>query len=433
MEKTKDINSDELENSGAESLQGKVAKTEKLSRVNVAQLITHGINNIISVFVTTFLISYIYSISNNYMLNIGIFYVANYFTMGVAYILISKVIDRTNRVVFYRIALILRAIFILMIIFVGGKLANLVALAGLINGFSDAFYYASFNVMKNELVSRNSIKTYTAFQTGIENFIKFVMPIILGKIIDSQSFKSSAIIVAVVVFIQITVSFAIKSKRPENSSFELFDFFKQIKSMGEKKSLVVDGITVGAIYGLSNCSTAANTIFIMLVYNSNFSLGILNGVFSLLALIFLIFISKFTKPGKRNLLFISCGILPLLSAIFLSIFANKVVIIIFTLILIVCSMSYIQPFDLCRNVVMKKLNMYDSIAEFQGCIEFTMEMSRVFSFGLMAIFGVVGACFGNDGLILACKIFVVMSSAFLLILNLFLMFYEKKLVKNQIL
>ena len=53
--------------------QGEVKHRSKLNSTSYSLLTTHGCNEIVSVFVSTFLISYIYSISTNYLFNIGLF------------------------------------------------------------------------------------------------------------------------------------------------------------------------------------------------------------------------------------------------------------------------------------------------------------------------------------------------------------------------
>ena len=408
-------------------------KKKKLSGTNAAQLVSHGINNVISVFVSTFLVSYIYSISENYLANIGLFYVFNYLTMAVVYLAVSAVIDRTNRVLFYRIAMMIRASFIIMVIFVGKQLAGLVILAGVLHGFSEACYWTSYNIMKNELVRKSSVKLYSTLQTIIERTVYIIIPITLGKIIDAESFKLSAIIVAVLVAIEFISSFFIKSHRPENSKFDLKGFFNDVKNLGEKGKLVKQGLLTSFLYGFYNSISIVNTVLIMLAYNSNFSLGILTGVFSAMAIIYLIIISKCTKPGKRNTMFIVSAILPLITAIMLAIDINKWFIALFTMVYTVCHMSFVQPFDVGRNVVIKKLNMYDNIAEFQALVEFVMEMGRVISFGLMVIFGAVGLHYGTDGLVLATKIYSVLAVAMLIAINIAVMSFEKNLCKYEML
>lgn len=413
--------------------QVEVKPKRKLSGTNIAQQISHGINNVISVFVSTFLVSYIYSISENYLQNIGLFYVFNYLVMAIVYLAVSAIIDRTNRVLFYRFAMIIRAGFIIMVIFVGKQLAGLVILAGALHGFSEACYWTSYNIMKNELVRKSSFKLYSTLQTVIERSIYIIIPITLGKIIDAESFKLSAIIVAVLVAVEFISSLFIKSHRPENSSFDLKGFFRDTKNLGEKGKLIKHGILTSFLYGFYNSISIVNTVLIMLAYNSNFSLGLLTGVFSAMAIIFLVLYSKFTKPGKRTAMYITCGILPLIAAIMLAIDINKWFIALFTMVYTVCHMSFVQPFDVCRNVLLKKLGMYDSIAEFQACVEFVMEMGRVVSFTLMIVFGAVGLHYGVDGLITATKIYTVLNVAMLIVINISVMIFEKKLCKYEML
>ena len=224
----------------------------KLKSMNVAMLVTHGLNNVVSVFVSTFLISYIYSISNNYILNIGLFYCFNYFSMFVFYYLVSKVIDRTDRVTFYRIAILVKGIFILCVVFLGRNLAKYVVLAGFLHGLSEACYWASYNLMKNELVSKHAVGKYSLFQQIDEKVVNIIIPLILGKIIDGESFKICAIIVLCLVVIQLCCSVLIKSKRPENSSFSFKDFVDSSKKLDKRQQkLIIWSIIIGAFYGFA--------------------------------------------------------------------------------------------------------------------------------------------------------------------------------------
>ena len=63
---------------------------KKLTSTTDALLSTHGFNYVVSVFVSTFLISYIYKISDNYVLNIGLFYCFNYLSMGIFSYIVSR-------------------------------------------------------------------------------------------------------------------------------------------------------------------------------------------------------------------------------------------------------------------------------------------------------------------------------------------------------
>lgn len=406
-------------------------KTEKkhLSKTVDALLVSHGLNNAISVFVTTFLISYIYSISDNYIVGIGLFYTCTYIVMAIFYYLISKVIDKTNRVTFYRIAIIIRAVFILAVVFAGKDLAKYVALAGVLYGFSEACYWTSYNIMKNELVSKSLMNRYATIQEANEKLINVVVPLILGRLIDSQSFKISAILVLCLAIIQIVASIFIKSHRPENSSFDYRDYVNKVNSLGEKKKLVTWCVLLGGIYGAVSVISPLNTIFIMLTFNSNFSLGIITSVFAAISVVYLLFLNKFTKTGKRSYLFWLSAILPVVATMVLIFIPNKATLIIFNLIFVVCTVTHTFAFDVSRNVVLKKLEMYDSIAEFQASIEIAMELTRTAVFLLMTIAGLIGASFGIAGLEITAKILLGISIFFMMFMNLCLVKYEKNLAK----
>ncbi len=400
-------------------------KKHKLHLTNYAMLTSHGINLIVSVFVSTFLVSYIYSISENYVLSIGLFYCFNYLCMGISYFLISLVLDKTNRVSCYRIAIVIRTIFIVCVIFLGKKLAELVILAGLLHGFSEACYWSSYNLMKNELVSKHVVSTYSTLQIVVDKSVNIIIPIILGKIIDADSFKASAIIVLCFAIIEMVASFLIKSNRPENSSFDMKTFFANIKNLGEKKGLVLDIIILGAVYGLTTIISPLNTILIMLTFNSNFSLGLITSLFSVCAMLFLFAIKKFTKTGKRQVLFGLVSILIMASAIVVILFTNKTTIVIYSLIYNVCSVLFAFAYDVHRNTILKKLSMYDDIAEFQASIEIAMELFRAMSFLIM----ILCAIFAGENLVLLTKILLIVFMCSLPIINIGLLFYEKKLKK----
>ena len=275
-----------------------VKQKRKLNSSSYALLATHGFNYVVSIFVSTFLISYIYKISDNYVLNIGLFYCFNYITMGIFSYIVSSIIDKTNRVVCYRVAIIVRALFILAVVFLGEKLAGLVIVAGILHGFSEAWYWCSFNVMKNELVPNSCMKRYATLQIIEHKGVNFIVPIILGLIIDADSFKTSAIIILIMATIQIILSFFIKSRKPENSKFDMKSFFQRIKSSENNKKLFRICFIATLLYGTTSLISPVNTIIVMLTFNSNFSLGLLTGVFSAISIVMLIIAKKLSKTKK---------------------------------------------------------------------------------------------------------------------------------------
>ena len=400
---------------------------QKLEPKNKAMLATHTLNNTISIFVTTFLISYIYSISTNYVINIGLFYACNYFSMMVFYFLISTIIDKTDRVTFYRLAILVRAVFIICVVYWGAKLAEFVVLAGILHGFSEACYWCSYNLMKNELVPKRAISRYSGLQFIICEITNITVPIILGGIIDSSKFSTCAYIVVAIGVLELFLSIFIKSKRPENSGFNLRGFIKDVKDKGYEGKLVLWIVVIGGFYGFTNVLTTLKTIIIMFEFGSDFSLGIITSIVAVVTLLVIIFIKKFTKTGNRAVLFWISALLPIPATFLLVFNVCKTTIIIYSFINAICMVIHALSYDVIRNIILKKLKLFDDIAEFQCSIECYMEMSRVLVFTIMIIFGIVGAYFG--ALFTALKIFMCVAIFAIPLVDLSLMVLEKKLKK----
>ena len=105
----------------------------------------------------------------------------------------------------------------------------------------------------------------------------------------------------------------------------------------------------------------------------------------------------------------------------------------FNFVYIASGTFYSYYYDLYRNVILKQLNMYDDIAEYQGTIEILLEISRVVGFALMILTGVIGAQFGADGLVLALKVYFMFIIVLYALVSLALCKFEKKLIDYDVL
>lgn len=402
---------------------------ERFNGSNYALLTSHCLYNAINLFVNTFLVSHIYSLSNNYVIDIGLFYLGSYFVMAFTYLFASMLIEKTNRVTFYRIANLIKSIFIISVVFLGNKLATMSILAGVLNGFAEGMYWTSYNIMKNELIPNAKMKTYSTIQLIDERVVNLVVPLILGKIIDADSFKLSAIIVAVMTVVQFFVSLFIKSKRPAGSKFDLKGFVGRIKSLGEKGKLVTNNIVNAGIYGTLEILGPINTIIIMIGYDSNFSLGIFTSISSVLAMFYLLWLSNMTKPGKRNAYYVISSILPFIFALIMVLHLNKVTIILFSFSYTICNMFRSHVYDVFRNRLLKRLELYEDIPEYQCAVEFFMEIGRSFVFVLMIVAGALGSIWGTEGILTSLKIMLILGTVLFAFLNVKLHSYEKKVLE----
>ena len=169
-----------------------MAKT-KLDRNQNSLLIVHMIRMVLELFTSTFLTSHIISLDPDNIFGTGLFNVAILFiSQYVAYIIVytinSYFVDKSNRVTFLRIGIFVNACFLIAIVLWGEVISHWIIFAGAICGISNAFYYSSFNVMKNEVVHRNTLKHFTILTTVITNIINVIVPVVLGLLIDISSY-----------------------------------------------------------------------------------------------------------------------------------------------------------------------------------------------------------------------------------------------------
>ena len=246
------------------------------TKPRTCMLACHMIATIVNLFVNTFLVAYIYDKNASvydYIFNVSIYNISAYAAMAIFYIPLSYIVDKTNRVGMFRVGLIMRSALVILVIFCGEKIAKLTWLAGIVNGASDATYFASYNVLKQEMVSRKKMSNYSSTTYIISKLIEVVCPIALGALIDVSTFSSVAFIVLIICAAQVGISFGIKSEKPINSCFNLRSYFKKIKQNNEVFSKLKIIYLICAIYGSSALVTMLINICIMIEYGSSFSLG----------------------------------------------------------------------------------------------------------------------------------------------------------------
>jgi len=367
---------------------------DKMSLSTWSMQITSSINNIISLFVTTFLVSFITQTNSDRPLGetlvaIGLFYVTLYFVQAFAYFILGYLVDKTNRIWFYRVGIIIKGAFIVLIIFLGENLAKMSALAGAVCGIAESCYWASYNVMKCEIIPRRHADTFIALNTLFNKVINIVFPILIGFLIDVSTFMSVAIYVLMIVLIQFTFSFFIKSQKPENSSFKFFAYVKKLKTKSEDVKRIRRFYPIALAYGLTTICTSLASLLAIYTFKTNLNLGLFTAGFSIISVISLLLFKRYSKLGQRKILYIILGALPFLGAISVTIKVAKWSYILFYLTETVALTVLAYALDVQRTIILKKTGHYEDIAEHQALTEFVFSTSRCFSFALMVVLGLV--------------------------------------------
>ncbi len=368
----------------------KTSKKDTCSTVCLS--VCHLMFSAINIFLSTFLIAHIYSLTNDlysYVLNVGFFQLSTYVCMFIAYYLISFLVDKTNRIWIYRIGNFIVAGLVVVTIFYGKDLAKIVFLAGLLNGLAHAVYYASYNVLKQEMVSRKSMNKFVFAIMILHKLVSVVCPILLGALIEVSTFSMVAIYVLVLSVIQTIISFFIKAKKPEESNFNVKKYLKKLKEDPKKYKKVISIYLICIPYGLATITTALLNVNIMMFLGSNFSLGLLTSVFAILSCVVLILLNKFSKAGKRAWIYICIALMQIVGTLIFAIMPNMVTLILFNIGLAVCDAIIVTVVDLYRNKNLKECGLYDDIAEHQCVVESIFQIVRILSFSLLIVLGLI--------------------------------------------
>lgn len=398
-------------------------KTSKKDNLSSSCLMAcHKIYAVVDLFLSTFLVAYIYDFSDDihkYIFNVTVYLIATYASLTILYFFMGYLLEKTNRVVIYRCGLIARAGLVMFAIFFGQDLARLIVLAGVLNGVSQAIYYSGYDTMQHEMVSRKSIKNFVLIDQALGKVVDVVVPVVLGALIEVSTYAQASIYVFVVCVIQIVLSFFIRSKRPENSKFTLRRYFGELNKKPKIKRKLNWIYIMSFIYGLTTIVPTLVNICIMIEMGSSFSLGIIVSICAVISILFLILFRRYTKIGKRELVLCIIAFVPLLSTILFVFLPSVTTIYIYNTCVVSCKIIYQYLYSAQRFSILKEEGLYEFIAEHHALCVIYMGIGRVLTLILMFLFNL-------DISLIGFKVFLcIMSSTFTIIMIALLLFERR--------
>ena len=374
---------------------------QKLNKNQNCLLAVHMIRIMLELFTSTFLTSHIISLNPDNIFGSGLFNVAILFiSQYIAYIIIYSInsyfVDKSNRVNFLRIGIFVNACFLIAIVLWGEIIANWIVLAGAICGISNAFYYSSFNVMKNELVNRIYMKKFSILTTVITNLINVVIPTVLGLLIDISSYSTIAIYVIIIIVIQFVISLFIKYKKPEGSKLEVKEYLKYLKNTPEDRKKIKYTYYNALLAGIKTTYKIVIIILTIFAFKTNLSLGILSSIFSLITIGLLMLYRRAEDKPKTNklLIYLTVGTLPLICTIIFMIWTNKATFIILNCFLTIAIYFSDYYGDAERDAIIKNLGKFDFIAEHNlvhDVMKYIVSIMVYVAFIIVASFGSITA------------------------------------------
>lgn len=362
---------------------------QQISRNTKLLLIINTIRKIIDIFLGPFLTAYLFRIAVENIKIISIFNIFSYIVIAVIALIIGRILKNNYEMQIFRIGMISKFIQLVILILLGDNVVNYIWILAVIAGFSMETWSFPLNLFSSKLISNNEKKNFVVYKTVLTNLSKVLIPFLLGSIISMKSFETTAIIILILSFIQILLSFKLKFIRTnsENKKLNLIKEINLIKTNKKVKRYFMMKFFKGMAY--EGALDTAVTLLIIISFNSDFSLGIITSIISLLAMISSYIYKKVKNQDKMNILIIISCIIILLSSIILVFITNQYTIIGYNLIFA----FFLQFIMVAEEVQTLKFTNSDIIndsnrVETYVLLEVFLNAGRIISYILLLIVGI---------------------------------------------
>ena len=353
-------------------------------------LVINTLRKIIDIFLGPFLTAYLFKVAIDNIQVISIYNIFSYIVIAIASLIVGKILKNKYEMQIFRIGMISKFIQLAILIILGDNVVNYIWILAIIAGFSTETWSFPLNLFSSKLVLNDEKKTFVVYKTILNNLVKVLIPFLLGSIISMKSFKTTAIIILILSFIQIFLSFKMKVKKENNNKNNKLNLIEEVNHIKSNKKLQ-RFYTIKFFKGMAyeGALDTAVTLLIIMSFNSEFSLGVITSVISLLAMLSSYLYKKVKNQDKINLLITISSIIILISSIILVFITNQYTIIGYNLIFafflqFIMVAEEVQTLKFTNSDVINDLNRVETYV----FLEMFLNTGRIISYILLYIVGI---------------------------------------------
>ena len=284
------------------------------------------INNILYMFLNTFMVAYFITLTNYDYRLISIYYALSFVGILLTFLVCAKTIKNKSQLGIFRSGILLYCVYILIVALLKEKIVTYYALLGFFYGIVQGLFWVAGHTLINEYTS-NVENSFISIKSILSKTLKIFFPLIFGVSIELTSFSYIAKIVLILSLIQFSFSLLIRDKEKINKKeYNLKEFIRYIKDNKKFKIVYKISMCDGIVHYLLETLI---TILIVMTFKTTISLGILTTVFSICSMVS-VYIFQYKFKSNKNVLKTSC-IFMIISVILLLFNINKISIIIYNL------------------------------------------------------------------------------------------------------
>lgn len=346
---------------------------------------------IMIIFTGPFLTAYFIQKSAESISDLSIYYIFCYIILAIGSFVVASIVKNKFRIGMFRVGVIINFFYIMTIIVLKEKIIDNLWLISILYGLSASAYFFPYNLFVINKVDNSERTKFTVRLIIVESLVEVLCPILLGSIITVTNYELTAIIVLVISFIQIILSFQLTSeKENELLKFNARDTWNKLKKNKQIQKMSI----VEFFVGMNTSDGALKILMTILIFNSfktDMNLGIITSIISILAIIVLQIYEKVYKNRNDSKLLAISSILPVISVLVLLVWRNNITVIIYNIVFVI----FTKILSVARQVRLYNLADSDIVdknsqCEFFAVREVILNLGRITGYTLLLIAGLTG-------------------------------------------
>ncbi|MEI3434514.1 MAG: MFS transporter [Clostridia bacterium] len=387
-------------------------KEEKLSKSAIGIMGSLLINNVLYMFVNTFMVAYFITLTNYDYKQISIYYALSFIAILLTFLTFGRIIKNKNQVWVFRSGIIAYCLYILMLAFLKEKIVTYFAPLGFFYGIVQGLIWVAAHTLVNEHTQNNTNK-FISFKSIISKILKIFFPIVFGVSIELTSFSYVSKIVILLSITQFIFSLFIEDKaKTYNKKYNLKEYINLVKNNDKFKT----------VYKLCICDGIVNylletliVILTVMTFKTTISLGVITTITAICSILS-VYIFQYKLKSNWKILKI-CNIMMISSVLLLLINISKPTIIIYNICTAIFLVILSNTGDTKRYEIVSEneIVVKDYIVEHQVVCEAILNITRIIAYILLFVISL----FNN----------IVLFKILLLLVTIVILIYSKLLIK----
>lgn len=333
----------------------------------------------------TFVNVYLWKQAGDYI-TIAVYNLGIYLFQPITFIIAGKTAKKIDRIIVLRLGVIFLSIFFMCVLIIGEKAATYNFLLGSLLGIGYGFYWLAFDVLTFEITEPDTRDFFNGFLGILQSFGGMVGPLIAGIIIAKMSDNTGYTTIFTVSFILFILAVACSfflNRRQAEGGFQFKRILEERRHNKNWSRILYAHVFQGLREGIF---LFVITIWVFLVTQSEFALGMFNLFLSGLSLVFYFIATKFIKPSRRKKA-ILIGALMLYLSIYIILFhISYVQLLIYAVVIGIAYPIISVPYvSLTYDVIGKARKAKELRVEYIVVRELFLNIGRVVSIGVFLL------------------------------------------------